>query len=119
VTTPLAHPEGGARGVLIYTRINLHQIGGGGSSCKKETSQIRTTEHIATGLRHTREALGVNQREFVRRVYLKSNRYSQYESEDRLKCDFFIDRLMILVNNFSFENAHRGEKQWISMTMAK
>jgi len=34
-------------------------------------------------LRHTREALGVNQREFARRVNLKPNRYSQYETGAR------------------------------------
>ena len=33
--------------------------------------------------RHTREALGVNQREFARRANLKQNRYSQYESGAR------------------------------------
>ena len=45
--------------------------------------QIRETEHIATRLRHTREAFGVNQREFARRANLKQNRYSQYESGAR------------------------------------
>jgi hypothetical protein len=63
VITLLAHPEEGVRGVLIYTRINVRQIGGGGSRSKKEGSQIRTTEHIETGLRHTVQVLGVNQRE--------------------------------------------------------
>ena len=46
-------------------------------------SRLRAAEHIATRLRHTREALGVNQREFARRVNLKPNRYSQYESGAR------------------------------------
>jgi transcriptional regulator with XRE-family HTH domain len=45
--------------------------------------QIRETEHIATRLRHTREAFRVNQREFARRANLKQNRYSQYESGAR------------------------------------
>ena len=44
---------------------------------------IRKTEHIATRLRHTREAFRVNQREFARRANLKQNRYSQYESGAR------------------------------------
>ena len=44
---------------------------------------IKDTTHIATRLRHTREALGVNQREFARRANLKPNRYSQYESGTR------------------------------------
>ena len=44
---------------------------------------IRSTEHIATRLRHTREALGLKQREFARRANLKANRYSQYESGTR------------------------------------
>jgi transcriptional regulator with XRE-family HTH domain len=34
-------------------------------------------------LRRTRQALGVNQAEFARRVNLKPNRYSQYESGAR------------------------------------
>jgi transcriptional regulator with XRE-family HTH domain len=38
---------------------------------------------IATRLRHTREALGVNQREFATRANLKPNRYSQYETGTR------------------------------------
>ena len=46
--------------------------------------RIRTTAHIATRLRHTRQAFGVNQREFARRVNLKPNRYSQYESGVRM-----------------------------------
>jgi DNA-binding XRE family transcriptional regulator len=46
-------------------------------------SYIRAIEHIATRLRHTRRALGVNQTEFARRVNLKPNRYSQYESAAR------------------------------------
>ena len=41
---------------------------------------IRTTGHIATRLRHTREAVGLNQTEFAMRANLKQNRYSQYES---------------------------------------
>ena len=49
----------------------------------EESSHIRKTEDIATRLRHTREALGVNQREFARRVNLKPNRYSQYETGAR------------------------------------
>ena len=53
------------------------------SSWKEGSSQIRTTEHIATRLRHTREALGVNQTEFARRANLKQNRYNQYESGAR------------------------------------
>jgi len=84
VLTPLAHPEGVTRGVLIYTRINLHQIGGGRSICKKEISKIRTTDNIATEIRHAREISGVNQRGILRHLYLKSNRYSQYESEYRI-----------------------------------
>ena len=67
VISPLAHPEGRGKGVLIYTRINVHQIGGGGSRSKKGP-KIRTAEHIANELRHTGEALGVNQ-EFARHVY--------------------------------------------------
>jgi hypothetical protein len=58
---PAAHPEGEAKGSLIYTTINVHPIDGGRSSCKKERSQIRTTEYVATRPRHTREGLGVNQ----------------------------------------------------------
>jgi transcriptional regulator with XRE-family HTH domain len=34
-------------------------------------------------LRHTREALGLNQREFAMRANLKPNRYSQYETGAR------------------------------------
>ena len=45
--------------------------------------EIRKAEHIATRLRYTREALGVNQREFARRANLKPNRYSQYETGAR------------------------------------
>jgi transcriptional regulator with XRE-family HTH domain len=53
-------------------------------NCWKEGScQIRATEHIATRLRHTREAIGVNQTEFARRVNLKQSRYNQYESGAR------------------------------------
>ena len=47
------------------------------------SSHIRKTEDIAMRLRHAREALGVNQREFARRVNLKPNRYSQYETGAR------------------------------------
>jgi hypothetical protein len=65
VITSLAHPEGWARGVLVYTKINVHQIGGGGSSSKKERPQVRTIEHIANGLHHNGEVRGINQREFV------------------------------------------------------
>jgi transcriptional regulator with XRE-family HTH domain len=53
------------------------------SSWKEGSSYIRATEHIATRLRHTREALRVNQREFARRANLKPNRYNQYESGAR------------------------------------
>ena len=52
-------------------------------SSKQGSSHIRESEHIATRLRHTRRALGVNQTEFARRVNLKPNRYSQYESATR------------------------------------
>ena len=47
------------------------------------SSHIRKTEDIATRLRHTREALGVNQREFAMRAHLSQNRYNQYESGSR------------------------------------
>ena len=51
--------------------------------CKEGSCYIRTTAHIATRLRHTREALGLNQTEFAMRANLKQNRYSQYESGAR------------------------------------
>jgi len=35
-------------------------------------------------LRHTRQAFGVNQREFARRANLKQNRYNQYEAGVRV-----------------------------------
>src|SRR5215467_14129007 len=43
-------------------------------------SHITTTTHIAARLLHTREALGLNQREFAMRAGLKPKRYSQYET---------------------------------------
>lgn len=46
-------------------------------------SSIRASEHIGMRLRHIREALGVNQREFALRANLKANRYSQYETGAR------------------------------------
>jgi transcriptional regulator with XRE-family HTH domain len=48
-------------------------------NCKGGSAHIWATEHIATRLRHTRAALGVNQREFAIRANLKPNRYNQYE----------------------------------------
>jgi transcriptional regulator with XRE-family HTH domain len=53
------------------------------AAVRKGVLVIRTTEHIATRLRHTRQAFGVNQREFANRVNLKPNRYSQYETGAR------------------------------------
>ena len=46
-------------------------------------SRVNATEHIAVRLRHTRQALGVNQRLFARRANLRPNRYNQYESGAR------------------------------------
>ena len=48
--------------------------------CKEGSCHIRTTAHIAARLRHTREALGLNQTEFAMRANLSQNRYNQYES---------------------------------------
>jgi len=53
------------------------------SRCKEGSCHIRTTAHIATRLRHTREALGLNQTEFAMRASLSQNRYNQYESGAR------------------------------------
>jgi transcriptional regulator with XRE-family HTH domain len=44
------------------------------------STHIRSAQDIAARLRHTREALGLNQREFAIRADLKANRYSQYET---------------------------------------
>ena len=44
------------------------------------SSHIRSAQDIGARLRHTREALGLNQREFALRVDLKENRYNQYET---------------------------------------
>lgn len=51
--------------------------------CKEGSCHIRTTAHIATRLRHTREALGLNQKEFAMRANLSQNGYNQYESGAR------------------------------------
>lgn len=46
-------------------------------------SDVMATEDIAARLRHTRRALGVNQRQFAKRANLRQNRYNQYESGAR------------------------------------
>jgi transcriptional regulator with XRE-family HTH domain len=50
---------------------------------RARSSDIRATEDIAARLRHTRQALGVNQRQFAKRINLRPNRYNQYESGAR------------------------------------
>ena len=47
---------------------------------KKGSFQIRSAQDIGRRLRHTREVLGLNQREFAMRANLKENRYNQYET---------------------------------------
>ncbi len=80
------------------------------------SSHISETEDIATRLRHTREALEVNQREFARRVNLKPNRYGQYETGAR---PLTIDAAHIICDEYSVTLiGYRGDRSRLPRHLA-
>jgi len=68
-----------------------------------------TTRHIAARLLRTREALGLNQREFAMRANLKPNRYSQYETGVRA---LTIDAALRICDEYgiSLDWLYRGDR---------
>ena len=67
------------------------------------------TRHIASRLLRTREALGLNQREFAMRANLKPNRYSQYETGVRA---LTIDAALRICDEYgiSLDWLYRGDR---------
>ena len=80
-------------------------------------SHIKATEHIATRLRHTRQALGVNQRHFARRANLRPNRYNQYESGARA---LTIDAALKICNEYgvSLDWLYRRDRSMLPHRLA-
>jgi transcriptional regulator with XRE-family HTH domain len=80
-------------------------------------SHIRTTEQIAARLRHTRQALGVNQRQFAKRTNLRPNRYNQYESGVRA---LTIDAAQKICNEYgiTLDWLFRGDRSMLPHRLA-
>src|SRR6516225_4349969 len=78
---------------------------------------IRTTGHTATRLRHTREALGLNQKEFAMRANLKPNRFRQYESGAR---PLTIDAALSICDQYgvTLDWLYRGDRSTLPHRLA-
>jgi transcriptional regulator with XRE-family HTH domain len=80
-------------------------------------SDVKATEHIAARLRHTRQALGVNQRQFAKRTNLRPNRYNQYDSGVRA---LTIDAAQQICNEYgvTLDWLFRGDRSMLPHRLA-
>lgn len=87
------------------------------AALKEGSPHILATKHIAARLLHTREALGLNQREFAMRANLKPNRYSQYETRVRA---LTIDAALRICDKYgvSLDWLYRGERSRLPYHLA-
>ena len=76
-----------------------------------------STEDVAARLRHTRQALGVNQRQFAKRANLRQNRYNQYESGARA---LTIDAAQKICNEYgvTLDWLFRGDRSMLPHRLA-
>jgi len=80
-------------------------------------SETKAIEDIAARLRHTRRALGVNQRQFAKRANLRQNRYNQYESGARA---LTIDAAQKICNEYgvTLDWLFRGDRSMLPHRLA-